>query len=314
MVGIKRWWNAFRNVAIFVSFAVNIVLIIVLLVVVSLIFQIKTGIAEPLINGLYSSFVGLNEARILTTINVSDTINVRDTILVRDTITVKDDVPINLNIPLRQNTTVVLTDNVALTANATFTLPGGGGNIRGSVAITLPTGLQLPVALQLNVPVEDKLPIELKVPVNLDVPVDLKVPINLNVPVDIPLEQTQLNDVAQSLRNVVEPFARIINNLPDSWSELWPMIGRILAGNPPNLLGPNDIINNPWPGFNTGVALPTPTPTQAIAPIVVPTIAPPSEGDGQSTPAAPPNTTPDGGPTSPGSGPTPTLFIPTPAP
>src|SRR5260221_14325958 len=99
MVAIKTWWNAFKTIAIIFSFVANFVLVVVLLFVVLLIFQIKTGIAEPLLQGLHGSFVGLDQARIITTINVDDTINVKDIIPVNDQIMVNDTVPVRLNIP-----------------------------------------------------------------------------------------------------------------------------------------------------------------------------------------------------------------------
>src|SRR5689334_1802270 len=132
MVTIKAWWNSFKGVAILFSFIMNLVMLIVLLMVVLLIFQIKNGIAQPLINGLHSSFVGLDEARIVTTINVADTIHVDDTIQVK------------LNIPLQQETNVTLTQAVPLRVPATFTLRDGT-TLSGTVSISLPSGLQLPV-------------------------------------------------------------------------------------------------------------------------------------------------------------------------
>ncbi len=289
MVRIKAFWNRFKNFAILFSFLINFILLIVLLVVVLLIFQIKSGIAQPLINGLHGAFVGLDEARIITQINVSDT------------------VPVKLTIPLKQNTTVVLTNDVALTANATFTLPGGGGNIRGSVAIVLPRGLQLPVALDLTVPIDSTLPIDLK------------------VPVDIPLKQTQLHDVADQLRSLFDPFVRILGNLPDDWNGFWVLVGQILGGKGPDLMAPNKYILYPWPGFRTGLGpnAGTPgTPTPALifgtpkpGDVFVPTPGP--ESPGQVFPVTP------GGAITPASGtggPTPTLTIitgpgqPTPTP
>lgn len=262
MVGVKRWWTAFRNIAILFSFLVNIVLIIVLLVVMSVIFQIKSGIADPLVGGLYSSFVGLNDARIISQVYVNDMIQVNDMIKVQDTIVVSDSVPVQLQIPLQQNTNVVLTSPVSLNANAEFTLPGGGGNIRGSVAITLPSGLVLPVALDLTVPVDSSLPINLNVPVDMDVPINLDVPVNLTVPVDIDLTKTQLNDVALSLRSVIEPYARLLSNLPGDWPSAWDMFVQALNGRPPNLMADSAFIQNPWPGYETGLgATPTPVPT-----------------------------------------------------
>lgn len=296
MVGIKRWWTAFRNFAILFSFVVNFILIIALLVVLSLLFQIKSSIADPLVGGLYSSFVGLNDARIITQIQVEDTIQVQDTIRVADTIIVDDAVPVRLDIPLAQNTNVVLTAPVGISANAEFTLPGGGGNIRGTVAITLPQGLVLPVALNMNVPVDNMLPITLNVPVDLQVPVDLRVPVSLAVPVDIDLRETQLNDVALSLRRVVEPYARILSNLPDDWPGLWSLIVDTLNGHGRDLLAPNSFIEQPWPGYQTGLGpeAATPTPVPTANPLAL--IGPP---------------TPTGTPTPPMPTPTPTLTIPT---
>ncbi|GAB4547248.1 MAG: hypothetical protein OHK0023_08300 [Anaerolineae bacterium] len=328
MVGIRRFWNAFKNIALLFSFIVNMVLLIIVLTLVSAIFDIKTAVAEPILNGLYSSFVGLNEADIITTINVTDTIQVNDQINVKDTITVSDTIPVRLNIPLAQNTTVVLTDNVPIQANASFALPGGGGTIRGSVSITLPQGLQLPVALNLNVPVDSPLPIELKVPVDLKVPVNLNVPVNLKVPVNIPLDQTQLNDVSLSLKNVIDPIVRVLTNLPDNWSEMWVFMGRILAGQPIDLLADNEFTRDPWPGFRTGPGadLPTftPQPTATLPPNATVVVAPfggegtPGEAtaiapQGQTQPpAVPPTATvPPIPPTATALPPTPTLFIPT---
>jgi hypothetical protein len=298
MVGLRRFWTAFKNVAILFSFIMNFVLIIVLLIVGMFLFDIKTGLAEPILGGLYSSFVGLNEARIITTIQVQDTINVKDQIQVVDKINVKDVIPVVLDIPLQQNTVVVLTEPVPLRVGATLT--GQGINVTGTVAITLPQGLRLPVALDLRVPVDSQLPIDLQVPVNLNVPVDLKVPVNLNVPVDIPLDKTQLNDVAQSLRLVIEPLTRLITNLPDNWPDMWRYLGNVLAGRGGDLLAPNKFTSDPWPGFRTGpgATLPTFTPSPTPSPdgtlIIVPYTPPtvdPAIPTATATPPIPPTAT-----------------------
>jgi hypothetical protein len=215
------WWNAFRNIAIAISFIINFVLIVTLLIVVTLLFGIKGGILQPLVNGLYGSFVGLDQSTILTTIHVSDT------------------VPVKLNIPLQTNTTVILTSDVPIRANASFNLPGGGGTINGMVNIVLPTGLKLPVSLDLLVPVNDKLPVV------------------LNVPVNIRVQDTQLHDAISQLQSVLRPYVRLLGNLPDDWSGVPGFIGSMLNGN--NLLKPNQFSDNAWPGFHTGLGTPVPT-------------------------------------------------------
>jgi len=233
MVGLRRFWNAFKAVAILLSFVINFILIIVLLVVLQQLFVIKTGIVQPLINGLHSSFVGLDEARIITTIKVQDTI------------------PVKLDIPLQQNTVVTLTGDVPLRVAAAFTL-ADGTTLRGQVAITLPKDLQLPVALNLNVPVDSSLPI------------------TLNVPVDIPLNQSQLHDVADRLRGLFDPLVRLFGNLPDDWNGVIIQVGNALGGNPTDLWRGNKYTDDPWPGFKTGLYPPDPNAVPSVAAPVQP--------------------------------------------
>jgi hypothetical protein len=278
MVRIKAFWNAFKNFAILLSFIMNFVLILVLLVVVQQIFAIKAGILEPLVTGLHSSFVGLGEARIITNIKVEDTI------------------PVKLDVPLDTSTVVTLTQDVPIRVPAGFTL-SDGTTLRGTVALTLPTGLALPVALKLNVPIDQSLPI------------------TLNVPVDIALSQTQLNDVAHRLEGLFDPLVRLIGNLPNDWNEAAVWIGQIMAGTAPDIWGPNHYTTDPWPGFTTGLVPPDAgstgdtgalPPTDTGLPPVpsgpTPTLSMPTPEGGQEAPdvieatAVPPTAEPTQGP------------------
>lgn len=296
MVRIKAFWNAFKNFAILLSFIMNFVLIVILLVVIQQIFAIKGGILEPLVTGLHSSFVGLGEARIITNIKVEDTI------------------PVKLNIPLDTNTVVSLTQDVPLRVPAGFTL-SDGTTLRGTVALTLPSGLELPVALKLNVPVDQPLPI------------------TLNVPVDIALSKTQLNDVANRLRGLFDPLVRLIGNLPNDWNEAAVWIGQILSGNAPDIWAPNQYTTDPWPGFTTGLVAPDsgdtgtgdtgggalpPAETVEAPTGPTPTLSLPTPEGGEAPPVIEPTAVP---PTAePTQGPTPTpvqdmgIITPTPAP
>jgi hypothetical protein len=202
------------------SFIVNIVLILVLITLGLLIFEIKNEVAQPLITGLHSSFVGLDDATIDWTIPV------------------RDEIPVILDIPLQQDTVVTLTDSVPLLVNATITRQGVdilGGPV--TVNLQLPEGLNLPVALNLNVPVEQDLPVA------------------LDVRAVIPLQETQLHDVANNLRLLFEPLARGLHNLPNSFPEAAQMVGDTLSGDPPNLLAENEYSENPWPGYSTTAGL-----------------------------------------------------------
>ncbi len=214
MQRIKSGWEAFKTIAILFSFIINLVLVFTLVIVGMQIFQIKNGLAEPLIDGLHSSFVGLDKATIDRVIPV------------------RESIPVQFTLPLQQNTSVVLTGPVPVQVQAQFNLPGGGGTINGTVNLQLPTGLQLPVAL------------------NLNVPVDTTIPVNLDVRAVIPLEETQLHDPIENLRRVLDPFVRVLDNLPDDAAGGREFVSQILSGNMPDLLAPTDGSLYAWPGYS----------------------------------------------------------------
>lgn len=212
--------STIKNFMIIFSFIVNLVLIIVLVVLGLLIFDIKNNIAQPLIGGLHSSFVGLDESTIDYTIPV------------------RDRIPVVLNIPLETETVVVLTEPVPLTVSAVINLPGVGVLNNAQVNLQLPEGLELPVMLDLNVPVDEE----------IDVALDVRAV--------IPIAETQLHDPITNLRLLFEPLARGLHNLPSDFGEAGPFAQRILDGDLPDLLAENDYSRNPWPGYSqtAGVA------------------------------------------------------------
>jgi hypothetical protein len=210
----------FWRFMIIFSFIVNFVLIVVLLVLGIWLIEIKNQIAQPLVAGLHSSFVGLDDATIDWTIPVRDTI------------------PIMLDIPLETDTVVVLTDQVPLRVNALIDLPGiNAYNVVATVNLELPVGLELPVAL------------------DLDVAVDQPMDIALDVRAVIPLEQTQLHDVAENLRLLFDPLAVGLTNLPNDFGGAADMVGDVLWGDSPDLLAENDYSRSPWPGYSLTAGL-----------------------------------------------------------
>jgi hypothetical protein len=235
--GIGR---AFWRFMVIFSFIVNIVLVVVVVVLLLLIFDIKNNIASPLVQGLHSSFVGLDQATIDWTIPV------------------RDEIPVRLNIPLETNTVVTLTRGVPLAVYANINAPSLTMT-NALVQLTLPAGLELPVAL------------------NLDVVVDQPLPVALDVRAVIPLKETQLHDVATSLRLLLEPMAVALDNLPSDFNGAGQLVGDILGGNPPNLLEANQYSLNPWPGFSRTagqnyelVNVPTPWENRPIETGIVP--------------------------------------------
>lgn len=217
MQQFRVWWNSFKTVAIWISFITNIVFLIVLILLVMQLFQIKNGILEPLVDGLHRNFVGLDEAVIVRTIEVSD------------------NVPVIFDLPVNQRTSVTLTEDVPIAANATFTLPGGGGLINGRVDIVLPQNLVLPIELTMNVPVNTQIPIELP------------------VEVEIPLNETQLHDPFVNLRELLEPYVRMLDNLPERWGQVPDFLIDVMQGEGVDLFVPTSESADPWPGFTTGV-------------------------------------------------------------
>ena len=94
---MRRLGRYFWRFMVIFSFIVNIVLLVVVGVLLLTLFDIKRNIAQPLVGGLYSAFVGLEDATIDWTIPV------------------RANIPVNLDIPLKQNTIVTLTQAVPLT-------------------------------------------------------------------------------------------------------------------------------------------------------------------------------------------------------
>lgn len=111
---------------------------------------------------------------------------------IRTTIPINQQLPISLQVPVNQETAVRTTSAVPLVVPATFTLPGGGGQINGSVALALPAGLQLPINL------------------NMTIPISSTVPVQFDVPVDIPMQDTELADDFNRLHTLVEPAAKLV--------------------------------------------------------------------------------------------------------
>jgi hypothetical protein len=184
--------GTFWKFAIIFSFVLNVILVLVLLGLGALIFEIKNQIAQPLIGGLHSNFVAMDQASIVTTIPV------------QDTITVNDKIPVVFDLPLNQQTSVVLLQDTAI-PRTVVTLNG----VPLRTDIVLPAGTSLPVQLNMTVPVSQT------------IPVVLKVPVNLNVAVRIPLNQTELHKPFTSLAGLVEPYNAALNELPSSWTEIF---------------------------------------------------------------------------------------------
>lgn len=111
---------------------------------------------------------------------------------IRTTIPIDQRIPIELTVPVNQQTTVLTTAPVPMVVPATFTFPAGGGQINGSVALSLPPGLELPVDLALTIPISES------------------VPVQFDVPVDIAVAETELGDDFERLQRLIQPVAELL--------------------------------------------------------------------------------------------------------
>jgi len=213
MEQMKRFWNAFNNIAIIFSFVVNFVLVVSLLVVsipgLQAAFALKTGMVEPLLNNLDSAFVGLGEATIDTTIQIDESIPIQFDLPLDQSL------PIDFQLPIEQDTVVIMTAPVPLNLPARFQLPGGGGVINGSVSLSLPVGMVMPIHLSMIVPVSQTIPVRLNVPVNQTVPIRMEVPVNIK------LGEAGLDPAVEELRIVFRPLKEQVENLPNGIQDLW---------------------------------------------------------------------------------------------
>jgi hypothetical protein len=170
-------WLAFEKFAIFFSFMVTFTLVMILLLVGfgawqnrSAVSAIQDGIACETVTGLNSLIADFEDAVITQTIHISESI------------------PVVFDLPLDKDLDVILNENVKLSRPTSFVLPGGGGQINGTVYLVLPQGQILPVHMSTSVEVSQSLPVQME------------------VPVAIPLKETELGDVIIQLKELLEPM------------------------------------------------------------------------------------------------------------
>jgi hypothetical protein len=207
MERLKRFWDAFKDIAVVFSFVVNFVLVVLLLAVsipaLRAGLALKTGLVEPLLNDLDMAFVGLGEATIDTTVQIDEPIPIQFNLPLNQLL------PIDFQLPIEQDTVVVMNAPVPLELPAQFNLPGGGGVINGTVSLSLPTGMAMPIRLSIVVPVSQTIPVQLTVPVSETIP------IQMTVPVSIKLGEAGLDPAVSELRAVFYPLRTQIESLPD---------------------------------------------------------------------------------------------------
>ena len=198
---LPRWlWQgklgpAFWTVGAALSFLLNIVLIVALLVLARELFALKGLVQHQMLGGLASNFQKMDEAVI------------RTEVVVNDTIPIDFDLPVRFDLPVNTTTTVVLTEDTFI-REARVNLRTGGLVITDAPTdIVLPAGTELPIRLSIVVPVDTVIPVQ------------ADIPITLKVPVAIPLRETELHEPFVGLQEVVSPYLNLLERAPDSWRE-----------------------------------------------------------------------------------------------
>ncbi len=174
-----KFLPAFWTIASIMSFTVNIILLIALLLTIQTLKSFPTVPAmasnelSSFLGGLYTNFVKMDQATIASTIPVDAVI------------------PLNIVVPVQATTRITLAESVVI-PNAHVRINTGALNINADAVVTLPANTPLMV--------------------NLDFPLTVQnsIPIHLDVPVNIPLNQTQLHEPFVGLQKVVEPWYCIV--------------------------------------------------------------------------------------------------------
>ena len=195
----RRWtrffWQgklapAFWTITGIISITVNIILIVALILIGQQLFTLKDVVENQLVSGLHSNFVAMDDASIVTNVQVEESI------------------PVKFDLQVQADTSVVLTEPTPIDG-ASVVISTSVLNINAPANIVLPAGLELPISMDITVPV------------------DKEIPVVLNVPVNIPLSETELHEPFVGLQEVVGPYKVLLDDLPDEWKEIPLCQGRL---------------------------------------------------------------------------------------
>jgi hypothetical protein len=172
-----RWrWKflpAFWTIASVMSFTVNIVLLIVVLILLQNRAPVSTLANDQvtgLLGGLYDNFVMMDQA----------TINKQ--------IVVDANIPLDIIVPVNLTNKEITLATDTVISRAHVEIYQGGVNINAPAKVTLPAGTKLNVDLSFDLPVQNT------------------IPVHLEVPVSIPLKETELHQPFVGLQEVVKPW------------------------------------------------------------------------------------------------------------
>lgn len=170
-----RWkfLPAFWTIASIMSFTVNLVLLLVVLLLLqnrAPVGAVANDQVTRLLGGLYDNFVLMDQA----------TINKQ--------IVVDANIPLDIIVPVNLTNKEITLATDTVISRAHVEIYQGGVNINAPAKVTLPAGTKLNIDL------------------NFDLPVRNTIPVHLEVPVSIPLRETDLHKPFVGLQEVVKPW------------------------------------------------------------------------------------------------------------
>jgi hypothetical protein len=182
---------------IITSFAINLVLIAVLIAAGFFVWRWRSEIAGTTVG--VQGFAHANVAELRDVVQQLQAAHIRTTIPLDQDLSLKDK---GVVVPVDQVTQVTLTQDVPLNlAGADIDL-GAGNRLRAqNISLVLPAGTPLSIALKMNIPLDD-----------------VTIPIQLDVPVDIAMSETELAPEFERLGNVVDRLvypARDLLDMPE---------------------------------------------------------------------------------------------------
>lgn len=165
------------------SFALNILFLVLILMIGVRLFNFKTVVVEPLLEGVYLAVGEMDDIEVQTEVEV------------------RSDVPVVFDLALQRDTMVTLSQPTRI-EDAYLSIRSATFSVDAPTTIDLPIGTQLPITLDLTVPVNTTIPIE------------------LSVPVDLALTETEMQPAIQAIQELVEPYKQLVEETPDCWQML----------------------------------------------------------------------------------------------
>jgi hypothetical protein len=192
-VQLPTLWKAM----IITSFAINLILIAVLIGVGYFVWSWRSEIAGTTVG--VQGFAHGNVAELRDVVQQLQAAHIKTTIPLDQKLSLKNK---GVVVPVSQEPTVTLVDAVPLSLDGADIDLGAGNRLRAqNISLVLPAGTPLKIKLDMQIPLDD-----------------VTIPIQLNVPVDIAMADTELAPQFKRLGNVVDRLvypARDLIGMPD---------------------------------------------------------------------------------------------------